>query len=523
MISQIKNAATNFRHVPKLKLLICAAVAITCVGSGPITPSWGQTGSIEVDFADEETGESLVCRVRLLGSNGKPIRARGVVYHKGWSLIEGTLKFKGPVGNYTYRAFHGPQYAAASGGFTLDKRSTGIDIVNLPRHADVSSEGWIGGDLLSFVSKDLTCRWMPAEELDLAVVVGSNQGDSEAKAGSQDGTAAGRWIESNSYRDSRPGSGIVLHHWQPPAAVPDALPSSRLLVMAKQAEVLPGGLPVHAEIQRMWARDVPIWLASNWIDSIQLLSEHLTYDGEGATKLSLYVDPAPGRFRGKLAAGKQIELLYWQVLEAGLRIPPTAGSGFGKSNSPLGYNRVYALLGSRTENSWWQAIRDGRSFVTSGPLLRVAINASPPGTVFDIREGEKLQLNVALTLTVSDPVDYLDVIFNGKTLYQARLDEYAKNGGKIPELEVTESGWIVVRVVTQNEDTYRIASTAPYYVQIDGQRRISKSAVEFFQKWLEEARADLARIGGESAVQAAPYLHAAEEFWSARLERANAN
>ncbi len=51
-----------------------------------------------------------------------------------------------------------------------------------------------------------------------------------------------------------------------------------------------------------------------------------------------------------------------------------------------------------------------------------------------------------LELTVADPVEYVDVVFNGDALYHAPLDEYAKQGGKIPRLEVDRSGWLVVRV-----------------------------------------------------------------------------
>ncbi len=41
-----------------------------------------------------------------------------------------------------------------------------------------------------------------------------------------------------------------------------------------------------AEIQRLWSRDVPIWLASGRIDAIQLLSDHLTIEGEGAARVT---------------------------------------------------------------------------------------------------------------------------------------------------------------------------------------------------------------------------------------------
>ncbi|MEZ6074697.1 MAG: hypothetical protein R3C56_03195 [Pirellulaceae bacterium] len=151
--------------------------------------------------------------------------------------------------------------------------------------------------------------------------------------------------------------------------MPANVPSSRLLDMAKTALLATDELPVHAEIGRLWERDVPIWLASGHIDSIQLLGSHLTYDGQRQTPVEPLVDPDPGRFRGPHAGGRLVEYLYWQVLECGLRIAPTAGSGFGRNGSPLGYNRVYAYSPNPSRAAWWQAVRDGQAFVTSGPLL----------------------------------------------------------------------------------------------------------------------------------------------------------
>ncbi|MCA9126724.1 MAG: hypothetical protein KDB22_06555 [Planctomycetales bacterium] len=498
---------------PGLGLLLVAIMAISCSIAHAQS-----SGSIELGFFEESSSQPLVCRVQLLDSRGRPRRVRGAAFHKGWSLVDGKLEFQGPPGNYTYRATHGPQFAAASGGFTLDKQAAGVDSVYLPRHANLADESWLGGDLLVLASANIAADWLPAEDLDMAVCIANQPQEVLApvtKVNSE-------WVESHSFRDSRPGSGLVLHHWQTPAEVPESVPSSRLLVMAKKAELPAGGLPVHAEVQRLWARDLPIWLASGMVDSIQLLSEHLTYDGTGQSASRPLVDPAPGIYHGNHAAGRTIENIYWRVLDAGLRIPPTAGSGFGKNASPLGYNRVYAKLGSRTPWSWWQAIESGNSFVSNGPLLRATVNGEDPGKVFEVQAGQELTLDVALALTVSDPVDYLDVIYNGETLYQARLDEFAKQGGKIPLLKVDQSGWIVVRVVTRFEPSYRLATTAPYYIQVAGQPRISRGAVAFFQTWLSEAKKEISRLDEPAASAAEPYITAAERFWENQLNRANA-
>lgn len=481
-------------------------------------------GSIELDFRDKESDRPLACRVKILAADGKPQRVRGMLYQQGWTLWEETNRYTGRVGDYTYQAFHGPQYAAASGGITLDRKSSAKEVVPMPRHADLALEGWRGGDLLSYVGSDETLRWLVAEDLLMAAVVSDNAilqthriGEDETLEAVPDG-----WVDRLGYFDTRSGSGLVLQHWLPPAMVPADLPSSRLLEMAKQRALRPGDLPVHAEIGRLWERDVPIWLASGHIDSIQLLGSHLTYDGQRQTPVVPFVDPDPGRFRGPHAGGRLVEYLYWQVLECGLRIAPTAGSGFGKNGSPLGYNRVYAYSPNPSRAAWWQAVRDGQTFVTSGPLLRATVNGELPGKVFAAPAGSSIELDIALTLTVADPVEYLEVVYNGETLYRARLDEYARQGGKIPPQTVGESGWLLIRVVTERDHTYRIASTAPYYIEIGQRPRISARAVAFFQSWLEKSTAQIKQQGEPLTQAVEPYLAVARSFWSDRAKGATA-
>lgn len=503
------------------RLLLMSIICAAWLTQSPQALSQA-SGKIEIDFVDEQTLESLTCRVRIVGSDGRQLRGRGVLYEQGWNLVEGRLNFVGRRGDYQYQAFHGPQFAPASGGFTLDRNAVGQDTVRLPRHADLASEGWYGGDLLAHLPPEELLRWLPAEDLRMAVTPASGTGRSQIHSSREPQVEPTPWVETDSYRDDRRGSGITLHHWQPPAEVPEDLPSSRLIVMAKQAERSPEQRPVHVEIQRLWARDVPIWLASQQIDSIQLLSNHLAYDGSPSEQAELLVDPEPGRFLGPRRAGRVVEAIYWRVLEAGLRIPPSAGSGFGKSSSPLGYNRVYVQAEEDGAQAWWAGLRAGRTFVTSGPLLRASVNGEYPGHVFTTPAGSSLELDIALTLTVADPVEYLDVIFNGRTLYQARLDEFARQGAKIPLQEVSESGWLLIRVVTEREHTYRIASTAPYYIEVGGKRRISRKAIEFFQDWLGAAENELAQQSDAAVSQAEPYLRSAKHFWDRQAAVATA-
>jgi hypothetical protein len=494
------------KNAPRVNAALCFFVWASLV-YGESIPTFGQAkGEIQIDLIDSKTSEKLPARVLLKGANGSPIKPKSIDQVQGWSLVEGQLAFRGKPGDYRYEVYHGPEYAPAKGQFTLDKRSEGIDKIELPRHADLSSEGWHGADLLSFRPKKSTDRWLSAELLSSA---------SSIAALDWSGTPAAKEdIAFDGWMDDRGGSGLVFHHWSPSKVLSASVPSTQLIEQAKQAPANQGRPPVHVEVQNMSARDLPIWLATEKIDSIQMLSQHLTFDGSRATKVSPLVVPEHN-FRGDRAPGRIIEQIYWRILDCGLRIPPTAGSGFGKSPSPLGYNRVYALVGSSDQINWWEAIRRGNSFVTNGPLLRVAINGMPPGHLFEFTKSVELDIGVALT--TSDPVEYLEVIFNGSSIYKAALDEHAKKGGKIPPLEVKQSGWLVVRVVTAREFSYRMATTAPYYFELNGQRRVDPKSVEFFRTWLNKAKEQIKQLPAEVQKLHEPYLEAAEVFWNTRV------
>ena len=65
------------------------------------------------------------------------------------------------------------------------------------------------------------------------------------------------------------------------------------------------------------------------------------------------------------------------------------------------------------------------------------------------------------------------------------LNEYAKTG-QLPPVRFDESGWFLIRAVTDLPDNYRFAMTAPFYVEVGYERRISRRAVKFFVDWVHE-------------------------------------
>jgi hypothetical protein len=204
--------------------------------------------------------------------------------------------------------------------------------------------------------------------------------------------------------------------------------------------------------------------------------------------------------------------IYFHVLNCGLRVPPSAGSFTGIVPNPAGYNRMYvAVEPSRfSYQTWFDAFRAGRVIVGNGPLIQPQANDRLPGEVFKVPAGKELTIDIAMNLATSEPLRYLEVIYNGQVAHSIRLEDWAKTG-HFPPLVVKESGWFLVRVATENTETFRFAMSAPWYVEVgDSIPRISRRSAEFFNHWLDLRSEKL------------PDDQHARTFWQEKLSAANA-
>jgi hypothetical protein len=211
------------------------------------------------------------------------------------------------------------------------------------------------------------------------------------------------------------------------------------------------------------------------------------------------------------------------LLNCGLRIPPSAGSGSGQSPNPVGYNRVYVLCGEElTWDAWWQNLRRGRVVVTNGPLIQPHIGGELPGHVFQADKGEIVELQIELNLSTRDKIEYLEVVQNGTVVHEVRLADWAAAGGKLPPVKFQQSGWLLVRAVATNPKTFRFVTTGPYYVEIGYQPRISKTSAQFFCDWVVERAKRLKFDTPEQREEVIAAHRAARDFWQKKLGQANA-
>src|SRR5262249_19450471 len=79
--------------------------------------------------------------------------------------------------------------------------------------------------------------------------------------------------------------------------------------------------------------------------------------------------------------------LWSALLSCGVRIPLVGGSGKASNCDLLGNTRPYAnLLKDEpfTYANWIEAVRAGRTFVTTGPIISVEVDGIGPGSVVEL-------------------------------------------------------------------------------------------------------------------------------------------
>jgi hypothetical protein len=217
--------------------------------------------------------------------------------------------------------------------------------------------------------------------------------------------------------------------------------------------------------------------------------------------------------------------IYYHMLNSGLRVPPSAGSASGVLPNPVGYNRVYLYLDKPlTDDAWFESLSRGRCFVTNGPLLLVKANDKFPGATFKAAGDKGLEISLDVQLTSNDRVSRIELIHNGKVTKTVDASDKLSQQ-QLLKFTVDGPGWFLVLVVSDVEETFRFASTAPWFVETEQtQHRISRQSAQFFLDWVEERIARV-RKNVESEAERREVLvwhERARAFWSERVRMASA-
>lgn len=439
---------------------------------------WGVAGEVRFQVT-EAGGNPVPCRIRVVDEKGKHFHPEGAPFWRGGFVCDGKAVIQMPPGRYRYVVERGPEWTRDQGEFEVEEKPVSVS-VNLKHFVDLEKEGWYGGDLHVHRALEEIPLHMKAEDLQVASVQTTwnktnpwgNQIVKDPVRG--DG---GRNYHVISNEDERGGGALLYHRMNRAIDLSGSdkewPPSSLVLERAKEHGA-------WAEIEKPFWWDTPLWLSTGKIDSIGIAHNHMN-------RSEVLDNEAWGRPRdlkrypGVHGNGLYTQDLYYRILNCGLRVSPSAGSASGVLPNPVGYNRVYVYPGdSITWDRWWEGLRQGRCFVTNGPLLRLTANGSLPGEVFE--SDQPLKVRIEGRVDGNDKIEKIELIRNG----EIRVVELPV------EFEVSESGWFLVRAIADVKETFRFASTAPWYVEIGGKKMVpDRKAATFLLNWAKERRANV--------------------------------
>jgi len=501
-------------------ILSCPVLLAAAEDARPTVP-------LRAEIVDARTGDPLPARVYVRSSGGRWHFARSaspegsaVEYRKKrfpTSLeMHATLSAHPflvdvPDGRVTVRVERGKEYLPVEK--TVDVRGEPIELkIELTRWIDMAASGWYSGDTHVHRSIQDLPNLLLAEDLNVAlplsywVTVAHALPGSGARSTTETLRPEPVYVDpthvvypiNTEYEIGRVGDkrhtlGAVfaLGHQRPfEAGVP---PVRRIAEEARRQGALLD-LDKHS-----WPWSLMLVPVMN-VDLFELANNHVWQTGFGFRKWT--IDKAPEYQNldiddegftewGWIDFGFQT---YYALLNCGFRMRPTAGTASGVHPVPLGFGRVYVdLPDGFTYEKWIEGLGDGRSFVTTGPMLTVRVDDQPPGATIRRESPGKQSYRLSGIASSSRPLRPIEILAAGQVV--RRIDaanrKTDRGGYESPidvDVDLGGSSWIAVRVFEDRPDErIRFAHSSPVHVDVSGRPlRPRREEVDYLIRRMKE-------------------------------------
>ena len=484
-------------------------------------------------IVDSDTGKPVAARIYIQGADGKwyfpkSDDATGTAFEykrqAGTSSIEQHVTLSAhpfvvdlPPGKYTFLVERGKEYLPFEKVIEISKSQESIQIP-IRRWTNMVSHGWYSGDVHAHRPLAEMPNLVMAEDLNVAMPLSHWVTASETSP-----------VSGNRVKDPAPKA-----EWIPVDATHGIYPLNTeyeiftvggkshtlgAVLICGQKSVIDQGVPpvrriaerAHAEgafldlEKHSWAWS-PMIVPLMKVDLFELANNHCWRTQFGFPAWT--VDAAPKSMNLEMTDKGFTEWgwidfglkSYYAYLNCGFRMMPSAGTGAGVHPVPFGFGRVYVHVpGDFTYEKWRTNLLAGRSFVTTGPLMRMTFNDADAGETFRVT-GDSTTVKVSGVIESVSKLGRVEILRDGDVVWTGSFVDLKPRDGvysvKInQEISFERSGWMVVRCFESHEDKrVRFAHTAPVFVEIPNKPAIPrKFEVEHFVDRIEK---ELARHKG---------------------------
>ncbi len=455
-------------------------------GPGPAQPVAAQ---LDLQIRDE-TGRPVFARVRRWSASGEAPAveaiepASPVMIHPLRPELGIVLPGRGRIrlapGAHTLRVERGTEYQPIELQLRVEPWDRLEGTVELSRWVHMSRRGWWSGDThVHRVREDMEAI-MKAADLQLAPTITRRN----------DRSSLDKWPSSpiyilpenraysvNNSEDERQWGAALFYNLESPVQ----------LYNREQHPEHPGPLSTwqdarrlkgHIDLEKLIWWKAPVMAALLPPDSVGLANNHFMEEG-------ILADEAWGpprddkKYPGQEGFTRYILDLYYIYLNAGYRIPASAGSANGVLPNPIGYNRSYVHLGDGfSYHSWFEGQRAGRNFVTNGPVLLVQVNGLLPGAVLP---SDTKQAEVQIEARSASNLRAVEIVVAGEVVES--FQPAAAMFMSTVRVPVQDGGWLAVRAFQEHPRTVRFAHTSPHYIGREPRR--DPDAVAYLKAWVE--------------------------------------
>jgi hypothetical protein len=237
------------------------------------------------------------------------------------------------------------------------------------------------------------------------------------------------------------------------------------------------------------------WTLSDWCDQCQRKGGLVIWSGPctnpaGEALADLILGKIDAFSTDCLDANTDRLTLWYDLLNAGLRVPLVGGSRKTSAHRAIGAIRTYARLQqgeAPSYKAWIEAVRAGRTFVTSGPLLTLTVNGEDTGKVVSLPAMDA-KIQVKVEARGNCPLGRIGLVANGNVI----ADLTDKSHPVETEIDLRSGGWLAARC----NSTAGSAHTSPVYVEHPGKPGfVLRSACESLARHLDEMLAWIQQHG----------------------------
>jgi hypothetical protein len=182
----------------------------------------------------------------------------------------------------------------------------------------------------------------------------------------------------------------------------------------------------------------------------------------------------------------------YRLLNCGYRVAVVGGTDKMSAGMPVGNVRTYAYTGDDelSFDAWARAVRAGRTYTTSGPLVRFSVEGCQPGAELTLPAGGGSVHVEAEVMSLTGPVNRLEVVLNGRVVAQ----EASKRGARTLKLSspvnVPGSGWLAARCVSESRawsvwPQHIAAHTSAVYVKAGREELFDNPTAEYLITTME--------------------------------------